>query len=475
MTSKAAELGWGQPAIYEDNDKSSKAGVERPEFDRMLADLKAGVRDGLLVYKADRYSREPSHSDVLKSLGLLAASEYRVFDLTTSDGMKAWRDEASAAEYETKKLSERLLSQRQQEAEAGSRHGARAFGWGYHNAKGKIKKRNKINEAEAELVREGMKRVLEKGESLASICRDWNARGVKTSRGGVWTVGSLRNVLERWSNAGVRQHQGKPLMGVKTDWEPLCDFQTLEKVRAVLSANPRNTTSTRARKHLLSGVLECECGSSMKAQHLASSLHGKAPEIGEDGIKLPTHYKCTGINCGRSVPYRDSEAVVVRWLVGFLTFFPKHELLPPEMKAEVDKATADLAKLDQQQALIMAADIEEGPRLALLSDVKKKRDAIRLVMASHASASALYSLVESLTPASLGSFYDTTIQDNFLALDLKRQKDLLQALATYTVLTGFSEPDAKGNRKKLKAKDRIRIELKPEFAHLEREEDHIQQ
>jgi site-specific DNA recombinase len=467
MRAKAAELGWGEPVIYLDNDLSSKAGVERPHFDRMLPDLKAGVRDGLLCYKIDRYSREPSHIDALKDAGWWVASEYRTFDPTTSDGMYALRQEAGAAEYETKKLSERTLDQRQQAAEEGKRVGARAFGWGYHK-KGKIKKRNKINKAEAELVLEGMERVLE-GKSLASICRDWNARGIKTSRGGEWKTAGLRHVLERWSNAGVRQHQGKPLDGVEVEWEPICDLETLTNVRAVLGAQKNSTTSTRARKHLLSGVLQCECGSAMKAQHLKSSLHGRPPEFGEDGNKVATHYKCTGFKCGRSVPYRDSDAVVVRWLVLLLLDLPRDAFLTPELKVELDKAHADLAELDKTEAEILAYKISKGAQLKMLAEVEKERDAQRIVIASYASTSALNSLVSSLTRTPLNTFHDpniAAIRANFAALDLKSQKDLLQALATFTVLTGFSEPDNKGNRRKLKAHERIRIDLKPEYAHL---------
>jgi hypothetical protein len=428
----------------------------------------------LLVYKVDRYSREPSHIDILKKAGWWVASEYRTYDPTTSDGLKSLRDAASSAEEETKRLSERTLAQRQQAAEAGVRMGARAFGWGYHSAKGKIKKRNKINEAEAALVREGMQRILE-GESLASICRDWNARGIQTSRGGPWTTGGLRNVLERWSNAGVRQHRGQPLHGVKVEWEAICDLETLEKVRAKLGAQQRSTTSTRARKHMLSGVLTCECGSPMKAQHIASSLHGKPAEFGEDGNKLPTHYKCTGLKCGKSVPYADSDKAVIDWLCLLLLDLPSTAFLTAEVKAELDKAHAELAALDKKRAAIHAMDLDEEDKGLLLAPLKKDRDKWRVVMASYASTSALNSLVASLKPSfetmksfDAGAAHIAAIRSNFGSLDLKRQKDLLQALATFTVGTGFSEPDGNGGRRKLKAHERIRIELRPEYAHLDR-------
>lgn len=472
MTARAEALGWGDPVIYEDNNKSSKAGVDRPDLTRMLAHLRSGVRDGLLIYKADRFSREPIHYDALKAAGALVASEYRTFDPKTSDGMKSLRDEAGAAEYETKKLSERLLIQRAEAAQEGRRHGAPAFGWGVRSTRKdgttKWKKRDKINPEEAQAIRDGMDAVL-RGESVLSIMKDWQARGLKTSRGGNWCSATVRGVLERWSNAGVRQHQGQPLFDVEVTWEPICDLPTLQSVRALLANNPRNNTTTRARRHLLSGVLACECGATMRGQHILVSAKMVKDKTGPGPEKPATHYKCTGNQCGRSVPYEAANVYVVNWLAHHLKWKSPTSFLPADVQAQITDITTALTALEERRSRIHAADLDESDALVMLSKVKKEREVLRARLDGFASASALSRLVASLKPIPMdgqASSFDIAVENlrairsNFLALDLKTQKNLLQALATFTVGVGFSPYNERGQRRKLKAHERIHIEPK---------------
>jgi len=55
----ATDRGWVIGAEYVDNDISAYSGKPRPSYARMIADLKAGARDGLIVYNLDRLHRRP--------------------------------------------------------------------------------------------------------------------------------------------------------------------------------------------------------------------------------------------------------------------------------------------------------------------------------------------------------------------------------------------------------------------------------
>ncbi|HYO19414.1 MAG TPA: recombinase family protein, partial [Dermatophilaceae bacterium] len=55
----AKQLGWAVAEVYEDNDFSAYSGKKRPAYQRMLADLSDGTRDGVLVYHLDRLTRRP--------------------------------------------------------------------------------------------------------------------------------------------------------------------------------------------------------------------------------------------------------------------------------------------------------------------------------------------------------------------------------------------------------------------------------
>lgn len=55
----AERLGWAVADTYVDNDLSASYGKRRPEYERMLADIADGSRDGVLIYHVDRLTRRP--------------------------------------------------------------------------------------------------------------------------------------------------------------------------------------------------------------------------------------------------------------------------------------------------------------------------------------------------------------------------------------------------------------------------------
>jgi site-specific DNA recombinase len=465
---EAEEMGLPTPEVFMDNDLSSKEGVERPKFNEMWNLIRAGLRDCIMVYKMDRYSRENHHYDLIKKYKpVIITSGRKVYNPDDSEDMHALRGEAASAERETKRLSERLKEQRYDDAHAGLRHGAPAFGWGYRSKKGKWKNRNKANPEEKKELLAAMDRVI-KGESLSAITHDWNARGVKTSRGCQWTTASVKSVLTRWSNAGVRQYQGNPLFDVKVEWEPLCDLLTLRQVQMLLGNNPRQTTTSRARRHLLTGVLMCACGTQMKAQHIGSSSRMVREMAQQYPEKIPTHYKCEGTGCGRSVPYLAADEVVEKWLVEFLRWKGADAFLPPDAQKMVQDFTAQLEELAVQRTTIMGYKLSAADKGRLLQDVASQEESLWTILNALATQSALSRLVGGLlTPqnhttntVSLEAAVerDREILARFRTLDLKTRKELLRDLATFTVHGGFSEPDpVSGKRRKLPAKDRIEI------------------
>src|ERR1700677_3559842 len=55
----AADRGWPIGDEYVDNDVSAYSGKPRRNYARMLADLKSGARDAVIVYNLDRLHRRP--------------------------------------------------------------------------------------------------------------------------------------------------------------------------------------------------------------------------------------------------------------------------------------------------------------------------------------------------------------------------------------------------------------------------------
>src|SRR5437868_481387 len=57
--SLAQRRGWTVAEVYVDDDVSAYSGRIRPEYRRLLSDLKAGSRDAVVVWHLDRLHRQP--------------------------------------------------------------------------------------------------------------------------------------------------------------------------------------------------------------------------------------------------------------------------------------------------------------------------------------------------------------------------------------------------------------------------------
>lgn len=163
----------------------------------------------------------------------------------------------AVARHESEQKRERLLSQREQAAALGARHGSpRPFGYESDGVT--------VRESEAVLIRVGTAAVLA-GDSLRSIAADWNAAGATTSlRGRPWDRTAVRATLMRWRNGGLRQHgDDEPTPAV---WPPVVSEGQLRAVRSLLSSPGRRTAGASNRAAwLLSGIARCPCGAVLRS------------------------------------------------------------------------------------------------------------------------------------------------------------------------------------------------------------------
>lgn len=285
--SLADSLGWDVAEVYVDNDISAYRAKPRPAFQRMLKDLEAGVRDGVVVVDQDRLVRHirqlEDFIDLADRHGIVLANVSGDLDLSTSDGRLTARIRGSVARHESEKKSERLKRQRAQAARQGKRHGGRRP-FGYHHDGVTVR------EEEASIVREMAKRFIA-GETLPSLAGDLNERGIPTARARTlldraanhdsegrtaeaerlraeaadraWMTSSLRSILANARIAGLRVHRGEVV--AEAEWPPLIDRETHEQIRAKLG-DPRRTQRGRPPAALLTGIARCgRCGGPMYA------------------------------------------------------------------------------------------------------------------------------------------------------------------------------------------------------------------
>lgn len=255
----AERNGWEVADLYEDTDLSGhRRGIVRPDYERMLADLRAGAIEGIVVWKLDRLTRQPGQFeaviDACRDVEARLVSVHDPADHTTPSGLAMMRVGMAFAAAESEVLSLRLRRQRAEAADAGRPNagGLRPFGL--------TRDKRGVIEAEAALVREAAARALA-GEAIGAICRDWHRRGVVSSRGNPWEVTALRRMLVNPRLTGARVHHGRTIPSCEIP--ALLDADTHARLVALLAAPGRGKTpSWRARA--LSGLCACgRCGARM--------------------------------------------------------------------------------------------------------------------------------------------------------------------------------------------------------------------
>lgn len=104
----AAKWGWAVGAEYVDNDRSAYSGKPRPEYLRMLADLKSGARDAVIAWHTDRLHRQPSELETYIDVCEAVKAETRTvrsgaLDLATPQGRMVARRDRPGGEREAKR------------------------------------------------------------------------------------------------------------------------------------------------------------------------------------------------------------------------------------------------------------------------------------------------------------------------------------------------------------------------------------
>lgn len=173
-----AHEGWRcLPHRYDDGGFSGGS-MDRPALQRLLADVRCGLIDVIVVYKVDRLTRTLSDFAKLVELfdeqGVSFVSVTQAFNTTTSMGRLTLNVLLSFAQFEREVTAERIRDK----IAASRRKGIRTGGptpLGYNVAH----KRLVVNEEEAERVRIVFRQYLELG-CLTKLAGDLRERGTVT-------------------------------------------------------------------------------------------------------------------------------------------------------------------------------------------------------------------------------------------------------------------------------------------------------
>ena len=252
----AEARGWEVVGEYVDNSISaSDARKQRPQYDTMVSDYRAGDFDALICWDLDRLTRQPRQLedwiDAATDRGLLLVTANGEADLSTDGGRMYARIKAAVARGEIERKGARQRRAARQRAEAGRPpKGARLTGYTVDG---------EIIEAEAEVIRQ-LFAMFAAGDSLKSLATMMQDSGVSTRFGGRWNPSTVRTILTNPRYAGRVVYQGATIDAEAT-WQPIVDRDLFEVVQSRL-ADPRrkmNRVGTD-RKYLGAGIYRCECG-----------------------------------------------------------------------------------------------------------------------------------------------------------------------------------------------------------------------
>lgn len=351
----AAREGWEISDVYADNDISAFSGKKRPEYTRLIENIRSGGVMRVIAWHTDRIHRTPRElEDYIDASEVHGAITHTVkaglVDLSTAGGRAMARTLCAWARYESDIKRERLRTWSRQQYEAGMHHGGRRpFGW-------KADRKTRDPEEAAE-VRAWAVHVLA-GGSLGELVRDLDERGVKPVSAKRWSRMAVRTVLLSPRVAGWRTHDG--IVTAKGQWEPILSDEVHRQVVAIITQPDRYQLrgNGHARVNLLVGQARCD--------HCDAPLTTRA--VSRRGRGLKRCYHCAG--CGM---YRTMEPVDE-----YVEEYAKEQLRQggeppesPEVPVEGSRVEFLQAKIATTKTLFAGDDtVTPGDLLDILRDLR---------------------------------------------------------------------------------------------------------
>lgn len=462
---RADRNGWEVVAVLVENDVSAYSGAARPKYQQLLEMLRSGEADAVLALSGKRLQR--NWRDAFAFLDLAEERDIAIdtikagqFNLNTAEGRGQARRAAIDAQEESEEIGERVRDAKQDNLREGTfRGGPRPFGYedggmiprsllcpncgatGDFGADRACRScgGQAVNAegSEAWRVEQAMDALIA-GDSLRSLCRLWDAQGVRVpsrryrqpdgTRGEpearLWGPVALRRMLLRARNAGLMETRGE-VVG-KAAWPPLVAEEKWRAVKGLLERAERRTNlHNTARKHLGPGLYRCWCGETL--MYGLTGVGGRK-RVGEEARTSRPAYRCrTGGHVTRDMAALDD--FVEQLAIARLTRPDAVKLLLPpasagptaaQLAAEANALRSKLDGYTQDYAadLITRQQMLDGTALT-----RNRLAQVELQMARIAQVPVLASLP-------LGT---AKIAEQWPGIALDRKRSIIDAIMTVTV------------------------------------------
>lgn len=275
-------LGTDDCVIFEDAGYSGK-NTDRPKFQEMMSQIRAGGFTHLLVWKIDRISRNlldfATMYNELKDLGVVFVSKNEQFDTSTAMGEAMLKIILVFAELERNMTSERVTATMISRANNGLWNGGRVpFGYDWDSEQRVFS----TNSEECNIVHM-IHDLYEDERSLVREARILNAKGYRTRYGNEWSPVSLHIILRNVWYCGdyrynVLKEGDRQKVKDESEWitvenhhPAIISREQKQRIVSILDSNSRinkkkNNYKSGKYTHIFSGLIFCgSCGSPMGA------------------------------------------------------------------------------------------------------------------------------------------------------------------------------------------------------------------
>jgi site-specific DNA recombinase len=305
-------FGWKLMSRRYDDGGFTGANLDRPAFQRLMQDIKAGKIDIVVVYKVDRLSRSlldfARVMDRFNQAGVAFVSVTQNFSTADAMGRLTLNMLMSFAEFEREMISERT-----RDKIAAARRRGKWTGGSVPLGYDVVDKRLVINELEAVVVRE-LFDLYEQHRSALTVAFLLNALGrttkrLRTANGRIrasheWTKKSVLRALCNPIYAGLMPY-GEELH--EGEHEGIIERDRYTRIQAILDTRNHSTKSPgRNPAYILRGLLRCKlCGNAL------------TPASTRKGNHIYRYYRCTTRDrkgskacAARPLPAEELEAFV---------------------------------------------------------------------------------------------------------------------------------------------------------------------
>jgi DNA invertase Pin-like site-specific DNA recombinase len=322
--------------------KSAYKGMHVQMLDQVITDMQDKVINVLVVWQSSRIERRGAVSvfDLVSRVHRAGGriefaapgDQYLNESNDMSDALLAFA--ASKDHKESKDKSERV---RAAQVEIRANKGVLGrLTYGYRAVGNRKDKHPVIYEPEARVVREAVERYLDRGESLAVICDDFNARGILGPTGKPWIVSTLGRLLRNPTLAGRQMNNRDNGEETTTilEFEGIITYPQHEQLVERLDSRAHRQGISPANVFMLTGVLFDDAGHPM---------YGKLS-------RYNYCYACRK-GCGISVRVEEADAEVTRLVLDLFGHQPHmvRKLVPGKNYLDqIARKRQDIRELDPE-------------------------------------------------------------------------------------------------------------------------------